>query len=171
MKKIVLFIVLITSSIIFTFSQKYAFVDTEYILSHIPTYKAAQDKLDEFSKNWQNEVEQEYKEIDELYKNYQSEKVLLSEELRKKKEEEIINKEKETKNLQKKYFGPEGELYKKRQELVKPIQDEIYNAVKELSAEGNYAVIFDTAEGLSILYFNPKYDISDEILLKLGYKD
>ncbi|MBN2521038.1 MAG: OmpH family outer membrane protein [Bacteroidales bacterium] len=171
MKKIILFVTVFIFSIGLAFSQKFAFVDSEYILSHIPAYKSAQDQLDNISSEWQKEIEQKYQEIDQLYKNYQSEKVLLSEEMKRKKEDEIISKEKAVKDLQKKYFGPEGDLYKKRQELVKPIQDEIYNAVKEISAEGNYAVIFDTAEGLSILYFNPKYDISDEVLIKLGYKN
>ena len=171
MKKIILSIVLGTFTLLTAFSQKYAFVDTDYILSHIPTYKAAQDQLDKLSGEWQIEIEAKYKEIDDLYKAYQSEKVLLSEEMKKKREDEIINKEKEVKDLQRKYFGPEGELYQKRQDLVKPIQDEIYNAVKELAAEGNYAVIFDTAEGLTVLYYNPKFDVSDEILQKLGYKN
>jgi len=171
MKKIILTIVIGAFTVLAAFSQKYAFVDTDYILSHIPTYKAAQDQLDKVSSEWQREIEGKYQEIDDLYKSYQAEKVLLSEEMKKKREDEIITKEKAVKELQRKYFGPEGELYQKRQELVKPIQDEIYNAVKELSAEGNYAVIFDTAEGLTILYYNPKYDVSDEILQKLGYKN
>ena len=171
MKKIIFTIIIGLFSIIIGFSQKYAFVDTDYILSHIPAYKAAQDQLDKMSGDWQREIEEKYKEIEELYKNYQSEKVLLSEEMKRKKEDEIINKEKAIKDLQKQYFGADGELYQKRQELVKPIQDEIYNAVKELSAEGNYAVIFDTAEGLTVLYYNPKFDVSDEILQKLGYKN
>jgi len=171
MKKISVLIIFVVIATGLAVSQKYAFVDSEYILSHIPAYKAAQDQLDNISSEWQKEIEQKYQEIDQLYKGYQTDKVLLSEEMKRKKEDEIIAKEKSVKDLQKKYFGPEGELYKKRQELVKPIQDEIYNAVKELSAEGSYAVIFDTAEGLSILYFNPKYDISDEVLQKLGYKN
>ncbi|MFC2137375.1 OmpH family outer membrane protein [Bacteroidota bacterium] len=171
MKQAILALIIGLFTVITGFSQKYAFVDTDYILSHIPTYKAAQDQLDKFSGEWQREIEGKYKEIDDLYKAYQSEKVLLSEEMKKKREDEIINKEKAVKDLQRKYFGQEGELYQKRQDLVKPIQDEIYNAVKELAAEGSYAVIFDTAEGLTVLYYNPKFDVSDEILQKLGYKN
>ncbi len=171
MKKIILTFTIGLFAAFIGFSQKYAFVDTDYILSHIPTYKAAQDQLDKLSAEWQREIEGKYKEIDDLYKTYQSEKVLLSEEMKKKREDEIINKEKAVKEIQRKYFGSEGDLYQKRQELVKPIQDEIYNAVKELAAEGSYVAIFDTAEGLTILYFNPKFDVSDEILQKLGYKN
>jgi len=154
-----------------TVAQKYAFVDTDYILNRIPSYKAAQDQLDKLSEEWQQEVETLYSEIESMYKDYQAEKVLLTEEMRTSKEEEIINKEKEAKELQKKYFGREGSLYKKRQELIKPIQDEIYTTVKEIATEGNFAVIFDTASGANMLYTNPKYDKSDEVLEKLGYKN
>lgn len=171
MKTISSIAVLILITATFGYAQKFAYVDTEYILSNIPSYKAAQDKLDEISAEWQKEVEAAYAEVEKMYKEYQTEKVLLSDELKAKKEEEIINKEKETKDLQKKYFGREGELYKKRQELVKPIQDEVYNAVKEIAIEGGYALIFDTAGGPNILYSNPKNDKSDMVLEKLGYKN
>lgn len=152
-------------------AQKFAFVDTDYILNNIPSYKAAQDQIDKLSSDWQKEVEAKYSEIDKLYKSFQSEKVLLSEEMKNKREEEIIKKEQAAKDLQKKYFGSNGELFKKRQELVKPIQDEIYNAVKEISVEQGYAVIFDTAAGMGMLYTNPKNDKSDEVLQRMGYKN
>jgi outer membrane protein len=152
-------------------AQKFAFVDSEYILTNIPSYNAAQEELNKISEQWEAEIAAEYEEIQQMYKTYQSERVLLTEEMRQKREEEIINKEREVKELQNKYFGPEGDLFTKRQELVKPIQDAIYKAVKELSAEGSYAVIFDTASGASILYSNPRYDLSDEVLEKLGYKN
>jgi len=152
-------------------AQKYAFVDTEYILTNIPSYKAAQDQLDELSNDWQQEIEALYSEIDQMYQDYQTEKVLLTEDMRKKKEDAIIEKERKVKELQKQYFGPEGDLFKKREELIKPIQDEVYLAVKELATEGSYAVIFDTSSGPSILYSNPRYDKSDEVLEKLGYKN
>lgn len=151
-------------------AQKFAFVDSEYILKNIPSYAAAQDELNNMSEEWQAEIDQEYATIEEMYKSYKSERVLLSEDMRQKKEEEIIEKEKQVKDLQNKYFGPEGELFNKREELVKPIQDAVYNAVKELSAEGGYAIIFDTSSGAAIFYSNPKYDKSDEVLQKLGYK-
>ncbi len=152
------------------YAQKFAFVDSEYILKNIPSYEAAQDELNSLSENWEEEVQEEYQAIEEMYKSYKAERVLLSEEMRQKREEEIIEREKAVKELQQKYFGPEGELFQKREELVKPIQDAIYEAVKELTAEGGYAIIFDTASGASILYSNPRYDKSDEILQKLGYK-
>lgn len=164
------------SAVIFTFSiataQKYAFVDTEYILTNIPTYESAQDQLDQLSVSWQKEIEAIYTEIDKMYKDFQAEKVLLTEEMKIKRENDIIKKEKEAKDIQKKYFGKDGDLFKKRQELIKPIQDDIFNAVKEIAQEGNYALIFDTAAGgLSMLYTDPKYDKSDNVLEKLGYKN
>ena len=152
-------------------AQKFAFVDTEYILSNIPSYKAAQDELDKVSETWEAEITAEYEQIEKMYKTYQSERVLLTDEMKKKRQEEIMDRERAVKELQAKYFGPEGDLSKKRQELVKPIQDALYKAVKELSAEGSYAIIFDTASGASILYSNPRYDLSDEVLKKLGYKN
>ena len=152
-------------------AQKFAFVDTDYILQNIPSYKAAQDELDKISETWEAEIAAEYEEIEKMYKTYQSERVLLTDEMKQKREQEIMTKEHSIKDLQAKYFGPEGDLANKRVELVKPIQDAIYKAVKELSAEGSYAIIFDTASGASILYSNPRYDLSDEVLQKLGYKN
>jgi len=164
----------IATFILFTglvMAQKYAFVDTDYILNRIPSYKAAQDQLDKLSEEWQTEIEAMYDEIEKMYRDYQSEKVLLSDEMKIKKEEEIIQKEQAAKDLQRNYFGQEGNLFKKRQELIKPIQDEIYQTVKEIANEGNFAVIFDTASGANMLYTDPKYDKSDEVLEKLGYKN
>ena len=152
-------------------AQKFAFVDSDYILQNIPSYSAAQTELDKASETWEAEVAAEYEVIEQMYKTYQSERVLLTEEMKTKRQEEIISKEHAVKDLQAKYFGPDGDLAKKRQELVKPIQDAVYKAVKELSAEGSYAIIFDTASGASILYSNPRYDLSDEVLKKLGYKN
>lgn len=170
MKKLALTLAIIVSSLVLS-AQKYAFVDTEYILSNIPTYASAQDQLDQLSVQYQKEIEAVYAEIDKMYKEFQAEKVLLTEEMKAKRENDIINKEKQAKDLQKKYFGKEGMLYKKRQELVKPIQDEIFNAVKTIAEEGNYALIFDSsASGLSMLYTDPRYDKSDDVLSKLGYK-
>ncbi len=151
--------------------QKYAYVDSEYILKKIPSYEAAQQKLDELSVQWQKEIEGYYKEIDKMYKDYQNDKVLLTEEMKKKRQDDIIKKEKEVKDVQKKYFGKDGMLYKKRQELIKPIQDEIYNAIKEIATNGNYGIVFDISAGASVLYTNPKFDISEEVLKKLGYKN
>jgi outer membrane protein len=171
MKKLTILIAAIFLLSGFIMAQKYAFVDTDYILNRIPSYKAAQEQLDKLSEEWQKEVENKYAEIEKMYKDYQTEKVLLNDEMRVKKEDEIVNKEKAAKDLQREYFGPEGSLFKKRQELIKPIQDEIYRVVKEIASEGNYAVIFDTASGANMLYTDPKYDKSDEVLEKLGYKN
>lgn len=170
MKKIFLLLVLVFTMSL-GFSQRYAYVDTEYILKNIPAYSAAQEQLDNLAVEWQKEIEEIYAQIDKMYKDFQAEKVLLTEEMRTKRETSIIDKEKEAKKIQKQYFGSDGELYKKRQELIKPIQDDIFNTVKEIASEGNYAVIFDTAGNMSMLYTDPKYDKSDEVLEKLGYKN
>ena len=171
MRKFVIILTVLTVIAGITSAQKYALVDTEYILNNIPSYKAAKDKLDNISEEWQKEIETKYSEIEQMYKDYQAEKVLLTDEMRKTREDQIINKEKEVKELQRNYFGQEGALYKKRQELIKPIQDEIYKAVKDIATEGGYAVIFDTSSGPTMLYTNPRYDVSDEVLEKLGYKN
>jgi Outer membrane protein len=171
MKKIFAVVLFAALTSAFGLAQKFAYVDTEYILGNIPAYKAAQEQIDKLSADWQKEVEAKYADIDKLYKNFQSEKVLLTEDMKNKREEEIVKKEQEVKDLQKKYFGRDGLLFKKRQELIKPIQDEVYNAVKQLAQEQGFAVIFDTASNQGIVYSNPKNDKSDEILQRLGYKN
>ncbi|MBI5219008.1 MAG: OmpH family outer membrane protein [Bacteroidia bacterium] len=170
MKKTALIAGLVLLVSILGFSQKYAYVDTEYILKNIPAYEAATDQLNELSKQWQKEIDALYEDIDKMYKDFQVEKVLLSEEMKAKKENEIVAKEKLVKDKQKKYFGKDGDLFKKRQELIKPIQDEVFTAIKEIATNENYAVIFDTAGSLTMLYVDPKYDKSDEVLEKLGFK-
>jgi outer membrane protein len=150
------------------FSQKYAYVDSEYILENIPEYKDAQNQLDELAKAYQQEIEEKYAEIDKLYKTYQAEAVLMPEEVKNKRMEEIRAKEEEAKNLQKQRFGKDGDLFIKREELVKPIQEKIYNAIEEISEEKNYAFVFDKAGSLTILYVNAKYDISDDVLDNVG---
>ncbi|MBN2487252.1 MAG: OmpH family outer membrane protein [Bacteroidales bacterium] len=171
MKKITLIIAVVAFSAMAGYAQKFAYVDTEYILSNIPSYKAAQTELEKQSTEWQQEVEGLFQEIDKMYREYQAEKVLLTQEMRSKREEEIINKERAAKQLQNDYFGQEGLLFKKREEKIKPIQDEIYNALKEISNESGYAIVFDTSGGPVILFTNPRYDISDEVLIRLGYKN
>ena len=153
-----------------SFGQKFAYVDTKYILDNITEYKAAQTELDKISVDWQKEIEANYAEIDKLYKSFQAEQILLTAEMKRKRENEIINKEKEAKGLQKKRFGVDGDLYKKRQELIKPIQDKVYAAIKEVATIGNYAMVLDKAGDLNILYSDPKYDKSEEVLNKMGYK-
>ncbi len=170
MKKLILLTAFLVAAT-FAMAQKYAFVDTEYILENIPAYNAAQEQLDQVSRQYQKELETMHSEIEQMYKDFQAEAVLLSEDMKRKREDVIITKEKEYKSLQRKYFGPNGDLYKKRQGLVKPIQDDIFNAVQEIAGSGSYAVIFDKAGGLTMLYTNPKYDLSDQVLEKLGYKN
>ena len=169
MKKILLGIALILASFSFVSAQKYAYVDTDYILDNIPEYGDAKTTLDELSAKWQKEIEVRFSEIDKLYKSFQAESVLLPEDVRKKKEDDIVKKEKNVKDIQKQRFGKEGDLFKKRQELVKPIQEKIYNAIEQIAADEGYAVIFDKAGSLSMIYTNPKFDISEEILNKMGY--
>ncbi|NTW31890.1 MAG: OmpH family outer membrane protein [Bacteroidetes bacterium] len=170
MKKILLLSLFAFSCIIAFGQQKFAYVDSQYILDNIPDYSAAQDKLDEASIKWQQEVEVKLKEVDSLYKKFETESVLLPEDIKKKRQNEIIVKEKEAKTLQKQYFGKDGELFKKRQELVKPIQDKVYTAIEALATDGAYGIIFDKSGALTMLYANPKLDKSDEVLDKLGFK-
>lgn len=150
-------------------AQKFALVDMEYILKNVPSYEMANEQLNQLSQRWQKEVEAKAKEAETLYKNYQSDMVFLTDDQKKKKEEEIVAKEKEATELRMKYFGPEGELYKKRQSLLKPIQDDVYNAVKKVSEERGYQAIFDRASSANIIYASPRIDISNEVLAKLGY--
>jgi outer membrane protein len=152
----------------FAFGQKYAFVDTEYILNNIPEYTDAQDLLDDLSTEWQKEIEAKFAEIDKLYKDYQAESVLLPDDIKTQKENEIVQKEKEAKELQKKRFGKDGDLFKKRVELVQPIQEKVYNAIEEIATTRNYAFIFDKASGSSILYADQKLDLSDDVLDEIG---
>lgn len=150
-------------------AQKFGYVDTEYILSNIPDYKEAQGELDKLSIEWQKQLERQYSEIDKMYKNYQAEQILLTEDMKTKREEEIIKKEKEAKEYQKQKFGVDGELFKKRQELVKPIQDKVYQAVQEVANVSGLDIVFDKSSGLTMLYSNAKYNKSDAVLKKLGY--
>jgi outer membrane protein len=170
MKKIAVIACLMLLYSTTTFAQKFAYIDSEYILENIPSYKAAQEQLDQLSGQYQKELESMHAEIDQMYKDFQSESVLLSEEMKRKREDVIVSKEKEYKELQRKYFGRDGDLFKKRQGLIKPIQDDIFNAIQEISTEGAYAVIFDKSSGVTLIYTNPKFDLSDQVLTKLGYK-
>ena len=150
-------------------AQKFALIDMEYILKNVPAYERANEQLNQVSKKWQAEVEALTTEAQALYKNYQSEAVFLSDEQKTKREDAIVTKEKEAAELKKKYFGPEGELYKKRESLMAPIQDEIYNAVKDISDQKGYSLILDRASDAGIIFASPKIDISNEVLTKLGY--
>ena len=150
-------------------AQKFALVDMEYILSRVPSYEMANEQLNQISMRWQKEVEALAREAETMYKNYQADMVFLTDDQKKKREEEIVAKEKEATDLRYKYFGPEGELYKKRQALMKPIQEDVYNAVKAVSEEKGYQAIFDRASSQSIVFASPRIDVSNEVLAKLGY--
>ena len=149
-------------------AQKFALIDMEYILKNIPAYEMTNEQLSQVSQKWQNEVEALQQEAQNMYKN-QSDLVFLSAEMKTKREEEIVKKEQEAQDLKRKYFGPDGELYKKRESLMKPIQDEIYNAVKEISDDKGYQIVWDRASAMSIIFASPKIDISNEVLAKMGY--
>ncbi len=168
MKKLMFLLMFTVGLVSLATAQRYCVIDSKYILENLPEYKQAQAKLDEISAQWQKEIDAKLQEVDRMYKTYQSEQVMLSDDMKKKREEEIIKKEKEAKDLQKKKFGYEGELFKKRQELVKPVQDKVYNAVQKLAASKAYDVIFDKSADLSVFYADNKIDKSDEILKELG---
>ena len=150
-------------------AQKFALLNMEYILKNIPAYERANEQLNQVSKKWQAEVDALGTEASTMYKNYQNENVFLSAEQKKARQEEIMNKEKEAADLKRKYFGPEGELFKVRESLISPIQEEIYNAVKEISDLRGYALVLDRASDSGIIFGSPKIDISNEVLQKLGY--
>lgn len=150
-------------------AQKFALIDMEYILKNVPAYERANEQLNQVSKKWQAEVEALNTEAGTLYKNYQNEVVFLSQEQKKQRQQAIMDKEKQASELKKKYFGPEGELFKKRESLMTPIQDEIYNAVKDIADQRGYSLVVDRSANAGIIFGSPKIDISNEVLQKLGY--
>lgn len=169
MKKF-LFICIITLTAVLTANaQKYALLDMEYILKNIPAYERANEQLNQVSKKWQAEVEALNTEASTMYKNYQNEMVFLSQEQKKARQEAIMKKEKDASDLKRKYFGPEGELFKKRESLMSPIQEEIYTAVKEIAELRGYSLVLDRSSDTGVIYGSPKADISNEVLQKLGY--
>ena len=169
MKRMMIFSCLLWLCALSGMAQKFALIDMEYILKNIPAYEMTNEQLSQVSQKWQGEVEALQQEAQNMYKNYQSDLVFLSAEMKTKREEEIVKKEQEAQDLKRKYFGPEGELYKKRESLMKPIQDEIYNAVKEISEDKGYQIVWDRASAMSIIFASPKIDISNEVLAKMGY--
>lgn len=167
MKKSFLFTVIMLLSLA-SFSQKFAYVDTEYILEQVPEYRSAQKKLDLMAEDWQKEIETMKLQLEKLQKQLQSEQFFLSDELRKKREEEIAELDKKLKEFQKQKFGYEGELFKKRQELIKPIQDKVFDAIQKVAKESALDFIFDKSSELTMLYTNAKYDRSDDVLEEMG---
>ncbi|MCZ2223809.1 MAG: OmpH family outer membrane protein [Chitinophagales bacterium] len=170
MKKILLLVVCIISIATITNAQRYAVIDTKYILDKIPEYKTADQKLQTIAEQWQKEIDNKQAQLDKMYKDYEAEQYMLSDELKKKREDELFNKEKELRELQKKRFGYEGDLFKERQKLVKPIQDRVYSAVQKMAVNRGYDFILDKSEGITVIFADPKIDKSDDILRDLGIK-
>lgn len=154
----------------FAQGTKYAIVDTRYILDRMPEYKAAQKQLDDIAAGWQKDIDAKQSELDGMYKSFEAEQVMLTDELKKKREDQLFNKEKELRDLQRKRFGFEGDLFKKRQELVKPIQDKVYNAIQKMAQNRGYDLVLDKSEGITIIFADPKLDKSEEVLRELGIK-
>ena len=169
MKRFILVLVVSLLATTFVQAQKFAFVDTDYILKNIPEYGESQKQLDDMSKSWQRQIETKKGEIEKLYKSYQAEELLLTAEMKQKREEDIVKKEKLLQEFQQSKFGVNGELFKKKQELIQPLQDQIYNAIRDISELGNYMIVFDRAGQTNIIYSNARYDKSDDVLKKLGY--
>ncbi len=169
MKKIIL-IVAIFAFAVGAHAQRYAIVDTKYILAKLPEYTEAQKKLDQQSEQWQKEIDDKQEVLSKMYKDYEAEQVMLSDDLKKKREDEIFNREKEVRDLQRKRFGFEGDLFKKRQELVKPIQDKVYNAIQKIAVSRMYDFILDKSEGITVIFADPKLDKSEDVLKELGIK-
>lgn len=169
MKKMITAALLVFFAALPMMAQKYALVDMQYILKNVPSYETANEQLNIVSKKWQKEVEAKLQEVQTMYKNYQTELVFLSEEMKVQREEEIVAKEKEANELKRKYFGQEGELFKKRESLMKPIQDEIYTAIQDIAQTKGYDMVIDRSSDMSLIYSAPKLDISDQVLEKLGY--
>ena len=169
MKKIFLLICLLGFGIL-GFSQKYAIIDTRFILDKMPEYKAAQARLDDIAAGWQKEIDSMQSQLDKMYKDYDAEQVMLSEDLRKKREEQLLSKEKNLRDQQRKRFGFEGDLFKKRQELIKPVQDKVYNAVQRIAAQRGYDFILDKSEGITVIFADPKLDKSEDVLRELGIR-
>lgn len=171
MKKI---LVAVSSILLLSFAsaaQKYAIIDTRYILDKMPDYKEAQKQLDDIAAGWQKDIDGKQAELDKMYKDFEAEQVMLTEELRKKREDQLFNKEKELRDLQRKRFGFEGDLFKKRQELIKPIQDKVYNAVQKMAVARGYDFVLDKSEGITIIFADPKLDKSEDVLKDLGVRN
>ena len=153
------------------FSQRYAIIDTKYILDKMPEYKDAQKNLDDIAADWQKEIDGMQQELDRMYKDFEAEQVMLSDDLKKKREDQLFVKEKALRDLQRKRFGFEGDLFKKRGELIKPVQDKVYNAVQKLAAQRSYDFILDKSEGITVIFADPKLEKSEDVLRELGVKN
>jgi len=170
MKKLMLAFGFVIVSCLAAVAQKYAVIDTRYILDKMPEYKTAQTQVDEIAAGWQKEIDAKQAELDKMYKDFEAEQVMLSDELKKKREDQLFMKEKDLRDLQRKRFGFEGDLFKKRQELIKPIQDKVYNAVQKMAGSRGYDFVLDKSEGITIIFADPKLDKSEDVLRELGVK-
>ncbi len=170
MKKILLVVCSLWLASFAADAQKYAIIDTKYILDKMPDYKDAQKKLDDFAQVWQKEIDDQQADLDKMYRDFEAEQVMLSDELKKKREDQLFNKEKALRDLQRKRFGFEGDLFKKRQELVKPVQDKVYNAIQKMAVARGYDFILDKSEGITVIFADPKLDKSEDVLKELGIK-
>jgi outer membrane protein len=170
MKQLILALTLVFTICATADAQRYAIVDTKYILDKMPDYKAAQKQLDQISAQWQKEIDDKQVVLDKMYKDFEGEQVMLSDDLKKKREDELFNREKEVRDLQRKRFGFEGDLFKRRQELIKPVQDKVYNAIQKIAVNRMYDFILDKSEGITVIFADPKLDKSDDILKELGVK-
>jgi outer membrane protein len=170
MKKTVLLSIAVLGLAFASYAQRYAIIDTKYILGKIPEYKDADTKLQQIGVQWQKEIDDKQAQLDKMYKNYEAEQFMLTEELKKKREDELFIREKEVRDLQKKRFGYEGDLFKERQKLVKPVQDKVYNAVQKMAIAKSYDFVLDKSEGITIIFADPKLDKSEDVLKELGIK-
>jgi outer membrane protein len=170
MKRFLLACTLALSICTIATAQRYAVVDSKYILDKMPDYKSAQKQLDQISAQWQKEIDDKQLILDKMYKDFEGEEVMLSDDLKKKREDELFNHEKEVRDLQRKRFGFEGDLFKKRQELIKPVQDKVYNAIQKIAVTRMYDFILDKSEGITVIFADPKLDKSDDVLRELGVK-
>ena len=171
MKKLLLIVIVFFIASAAALSQKYAVIDTKYILDRMPDYKQAQAQLDKIAEGWQKDIDSMQQSLDKMYKNYDAEQVMLTDDLKKKREDQLFQKEKTLRDLQRKRFGFEGDLFKKRQELIKPVQDKVYNAIQKLSVQRGYDFVLDKSEGITIIFADPKLDKSEDILKELGIRN
>ncbi len=171
MKKNVLLLVVFFALAMAVQAQRYAIIDTKYILSKVPEYRDADKKLQLIGEQWQKEIDDKQAQLDKMYKNYEAEQFMLTDELKKKREDELFVREKEVRDLQKRRFGYEGDLFKERQKLVKPVQDKVYNAVQKMAIAKSYDFVLDKSEGITIIFADPKLDKSEDVLRDMGIKN
>ncbi|TDH23092.1 OmpH family outer membrane protein [Segetibacter sp. 3557_3] len=170
MKKLLIVFSLLMAGVVTASAQRYAIIDTKFILDKIPAYKDADRQLSQTAEQWQKEIDTKQAELDQMYKNYDAEQFMLTDELKKKREDQLFNREKEVRDLQKKRFGYEGDLFKERQKLVKPVQDKVYNAVQKMAVNRGYDFVLDKSEGITVIFADPKLDKSEEVLRELGIR-